>query len=78
MRKSEDKALSKRLEGVLDGPEGFLFKGESQELSDRAVIDLSELHQALKISDETYRHAPYSVPAGVRSDMEEDRGTPEG
>lgn len=51
-RKEEDKKLHKRLMSLREGPEGFLFKGETRKLSDRTVFNLKNLHQALKVSDE--------------------------
>lgn len=53
LRDGAGETLAKRLEGLLEGPEGFLFRGESEELSERAVFNLEDLHQALEVSDES-------------------------
>jgi hypothetical protein len=42
--------LRKRLDGLLRGPEGFLFRGKPLEIGDRMVFSFKELHEALRIS----------------------------
>lgn len=51
LRESVGEKLGKRLDGLLKGPEKFLFEGEPLELSERVVFKLKNLHQALKLSD---------------------------
>lgn len=51
LRKLAGRKLKKRLDGLLKGPEQFLFKGKSAEMRDRVVFSLRELHQAMKSSE---------------------------
>ncbi len=50
LRDWADEDLTKRLNGLLEGPEKFLFEGEPKELSERAVFDLSDLHEGMRVA----------------------------
>jgi len=50
LRQHAGAKLRKRLDGLLKGPEGFLFRGAPMTIKDRAVFSFKELHQALRVS----------------------------
>ena len=50
LRQHTGAKLRKRLDGLLKGPEGFLFRGAPMTIKDRAVFSFKELHQALRVS----------------------------
>jgi type IV secretory pathway VirB4 component len=52
LRKCAGAGLKKRLNGLLKGPEGFLFSGRPLQLKDRAIFSFWELHQAMRVSKE--------------------------
>ncbi|MEM3452726.1 MAG: ATP-binding protein [Candidatus Hadarchaeum sp.] len=52
LRKGVAGSLRKRVDGLLKGPDGFLFSGKPAPIRDRAIFSFWELHQAMRISKE--------------------------